>query len=46
MVTPLGEHSLARKYLRSVGIVLDGMSFRASLIVMDTQEYDDSLGMD
>ena len=33
VVTPLGEHSLAWRYLRSIGIRLSDKSFKASLIV-------------
>ena len=46
VVTLLGERNLACKYLQSIGIVLGGMSFKASLILMDMQEYDVILGMD
>ena len=46
VVTPLGEHSLVWRYLRSIGIKLGDRSFKASLIIMDMQEYDIILGMD
>ena len=46
VVTPLGEHSQAWKYLRSVGVVLNGREFDASLIIMNMQEYDVILVMD
>ena len=35
VVSPLGEHSLALKYLRSVDIKLGDKDFKASLIIMD-----------
>ena len=35
VVTPLGEHSLAWRYLRSVNIKLSDKGFKASLIVMN-----------
>ena len=46
VMTPLGEHSLARKYLWSVNIKLGDKDFKASLIVMDMKEYDVILGID
>ena len=46
VVMPLGEHSLAWKYLWSVNIALGGRDFKANLIIMDMQEYDVILGMD
>lgn len=46
VVTLLAEHSLAWKYLQSVGIMLGGMSFKASMIAMDMQEYNVILGID
>ena len=46
VVTPLGEHSLVWKYLRLVDVKLGEMDFKASLIIMDMQEYDVILGMD
>ena len=46
VVTPLGEHSLVWKYLRSVDVNLGEMDFKASLIIMNMQEYNVILGMD
>ena len=46
VVTPLGEHSLVWKFLRSIGVKLGEMDFEASLIVMDMWEYDVILRMD
>ena len=45
VVTPLGEHSLAWRYLRSVDIKLGNQDFKADLINMDMKEYDVLLGM-
>ena len=42
----MGEHSLVWKYLESIDVKLGEMDFKASLIVMDMQEYDVILGMD
>ena len=46
VVTPLGKHILSWRYLQSVGIKLGDESFKASLIIMDMQEYDIILGID
>ena len=46
VVTPLGEHSLAWRYLPSVDLELNGLEFEASLILMGMNEYDVILGMD
>ena len=46
MVTPLGEHSLAWRFLRSISIKLGDKDFKASLIITDMQEYNVILGMD
>ena len=46
VVTPLGEHSLAWRYLWFVSMALNGREFIASLIIMNMQEYDVMLGMD
>ena len=46
VVTPLGEHSLAWRYLQSVSMALNGKEFNDNLIIMDMQEYDVILGMD
>ena len=46
VVTPLGEHKLVWKFLRSIGVKLGEMDFEASLIVMGMREYDVILGMD
>ena len=46
VVTPLGEHRSAGRYLRSVDIRLSDESFKVSPIVMSIQEYDVILGMD
>ena len=45
-MTPLGEHGLVGRYLRSIGIRPSDVSFKVNLIVMDMQEYDVILGMD
>lgn len=37
VMTPLGERSLAWKYLRSVNIALNGRDFKANLIIMGMQ---------
>ena len=46
VVTPLGELSLAWKYLLSVDIKLGNQDFKTGLIIMDMQEYDVILGME
>ena len=46
VVTPLGEHSLAWRYLPSVDQELNGREFDASLILMGINEYDVILGID
>ena len=46
VVTPLGEHIIAWRYLRSVSIALNERDFKANLIIMDMQNYDVILDMD
>ena len=46
VVMPLGEHSLAWRYLPSVNLELNGQEFDATLILMDMREYDVILGID